>query len=84
MMTAQEQETLLTLLKVLADESRLTLIRLLNEREYNAGELATELELAEPTVSHHLAKLHGAGLIRLRMAGNQRFYALNVMELNQF
>lgn len=79
-----ERERLLTTLKVLADESRLTLLRLLNEREYTVGELAEKLELTEPTISHHLSKLRSAGLVHLRMAGNKRFYRLNTPMLDQF
>lgn len=83
-MTAAEKEHLLIMLKVLGDDSRLKLVRLLNEREYNVGELAAAIELSEPTVSHHLSKLHSAGLVQLRMAGNQRFYRLNRSGLEKF
>jgi DNA-binding HxlR family transcriptional regulator len=83
-MTTAEKEHLLITLKVLADDSRLKLVRLLNEREYNVGELAEAIELTEPTVSHHLSKLHSAGLVQLRMAGNQRFYRLNQSGLDKF
>lgn len=81
---AWEQERLVTALKVLADDSRLTLLRLLNQREYNVGELATAVELTEATVSHHLSKLHSAGLVHLRMDGTRRFYRLNRAALEQF
>lgn len=83
-MKAWEKEPLLTALKVLADESRLNLLWLLNEREYNVGELAEQLELSEPTVSHHLSKLHGVGFLNLRMDGNKRYYRLNEGGLKRF
>lgn len=83
-MTTAEKEHLLTALKVLADDSRLKMVRLLNECEYNVGELAAAIDLTEPTVSHHLSKLHSAGLVQLRMAGNQRFYRLNQAGLDRF
>lgn len=78
------QTHLLNILKALADDSRLTLLRLLNEREHAVGDLAARIELTEPTVSHHLARLRGAGLVTLRMAGNQRFYRVNEAGLKQF
>ncbi len=81
---AWEQQRLMTTLKVLADDSRLTLLRLINEREYNVGELAAAVELTEATVSHHLAKLHSAGLVNLRMDGTRRFYGLNRAALARF
>jgi DNA-binding HxlR family transcriptional regulator len=83
-MKAWEKPWFLSTIKVLADESRLNIIWLLNEREYNVGDLAQQLELTEPTVSHHLSKLHGAGLLNLRMDGTRRFYRLNNPRLDQF
>ena len=82
-MNTHPQE-LLIFLKLLADDSRLTLLRLLNQQEYNVGDLAKHLELGEPTVSHHLSKLRQAGLVSLRMEGNQRFYRLNKKGLARF
>jgi predicted transcriptional regulator len=79
-----QTEELLTLLKVLSDESRLSLLRLLNQDEYNVGSLAERVNLSEPTVSHHLSRLRKAGLVSLRMAGNQRFYRINESGLAHF
>ena len=39
---------------------------------------------SEPTVSHHLTRLREAGLVTLRMAGNQRFYRVNETGLARF
>lgn len=78
------EEELLILLKTLADGSRLQILRLLNQREYPVGELAREMELSEPTVSHHLARMREAGLVTLRMDANQRFYRLNLSGLARF
>jgi predicted transcriptional regulator len=77
-------DQLLDMLKALADDSRLSLLRMLNEREHTVGELAERIELTEPTVSHHLARLREVGLVTLRMAGNQRFYRINRSELERF
>ncbi len=74
----------LQLLKTVADEHRLLMLRLMNGQERNVGELAGLVELSEPTVSHHISKLHSAGLLNLRMAGNQRFYRVNPKKLAQF
>ena len=79
-----EQDGFLHMLKALADESRLTLVRLLVEREHSVGELAERVQLSEPTVSHHLARLREARFVTLRMAGNQRFYRLNEAGLTDF
>jgi len=83
-MEREEHDDLLTMLKAIAQEARLLIIGYTGEREYSVGELAEVLALKEPTVSHHLSKLHGAGLLRLRMDGNQRFYRLNGRRFAQF
>ncbi len=82
---SKQDMPLLQLLKTVGDETRLTIIRLLHNQERNVGELAGLLEpLSEPTVSHHLSKLHSAGLLSLRMVKNQHFYRLNPKKLAQF
>jgi len=83
-MEARTDKRLLDLLKVMADESRLSLLRLLHEREYTVGDLAERIQLSEPTVSHHLARLREVELVTLRMAGNQRFYRANESGLARF
>ncbi len=71
------QKVLPVMLKALADDSRLAILRLLNQHEYAVSELAQATSLTDPTVSHHLARLREAGLVSLRMAGNQRYYRVN-------
>jgi hypothetical protein len=77
-------DSLLDMLKALADESRLALLRLLNDGERTVGDLAGRIDLGEPTVSHHLTRLREAGFVTLRMAGNQRFYRINATGLARF
>ena len=83
-MDSVKDDPFLDMLKALADDSRLTLVRLLNEGERTVGDLAQAVGLTDPTVSHHLARLREAGLVSLRMAGNQRFYRLNLGGLSDF
>lgn len=83
-METWQQVGFLQMIKALADDSRLALVRLLAEREHSVGDLAERVELSEPTVSHHLTKLREARLVTLRMAGNQRFYRLNPSGLDEF
>jgi hypothetical protein len=83
-MTTPFIEDILPMLKALADESRLALVRILQSGERNVGDLATKLDLTDPTVSHHLTRLREAGLVSLRMEGTQRFYRLNEAGLARF
>lgn len=70
------QETLRSL-KAMAHESRLRLLGILATGEYSVRDLAEQLELKEPTVSHHLALMHEAGLLKMRPAGTSHFYSLD-------
>lgn len=70
-------EVMLNGLKALADETRLKIIGLLNQQPHNVGELAQALDLTEPTISHHLAKLREVGLVNLYARGTTRIYRLN-------
>ena len=71
-----ELENLVDYLKVLAHEARLRILGLLATRERSVGELAEILELREPTISHHLAKLSGIGLVTMRARGTAHLYRL--------
>ncbi len=75
---------ILDMLKALADESRLTLLRWMSQGELSVGDLARRIDLSEPTVSHHLSRLREAGLVTLRMSGNQRYYRVNTSGLADF
>ena len=64
-------------IKVLAVDTRLDILKLLDERPHTLTELATDLELAPATVSEHLGKLEDAGLIEKRDEGRKwKYYRL--------
>jgi DNA-binding transcriptional ArsR family regulator len=70
-------ETLLAFFKALADASRLRIVGLLAQGERSVQELATLLDLKEPTVSHHLAILKAQGLVSVRAEGTTRWHRLD-------
>jgi DNA-binding transcriptional ArsR family regulator len=76
-------EVVLAFLKSLANESRLRLVGLLLKRPHNVKELATELQLKEPTVCHHLACLTDVGLVEMSAKGNAHYYSLREQELRR-
>ena len=76
-MDTQQLEIMLQFCKAMADESRLKIIGLLSTGDHSVQQLATTLELKEPTVSHHLAILKQLGLLTLRADRNFRWYRLN-------
>ncbi len=70
-------EELVTFFKALADTNRLKIVGLLAEKSYSVEELAALLQLKPPTVSHHLAKLVEAGLVKARAEGYYSVYQLD-------
>jgi hypothetical protein len=82
-MEPERFQMLVHFLKTLAHESRLKLLGLLADREYSVGELAELLDLKEPTVSHHLAKLQALQLVQMRAEGTTHRYRLNGPALQQ-
>ena len=62
-------------LKLLADETRLRIIWNLLHGEHNVNDLAAHLDMQPAAISHHLAKLRLAGVVRTRRAGNHIYYA---------
>jgi len=65
------------LMRLLSDPTRLRVIGLLQPGEMNVTSLCEVLDLAQPTVSHHLGLLRSAELVRTRRKGKQIFYSLN-------
>ncbi|MFQ5576564.1 MAG: metalloregulator ArsR/SmtB family transcription factor [Anaerolineae bacterium] len=76
-MGQEEFQTLLEFFKGLANESRLKMLGILANRECSVEELAALLNLKEPTVSHHLAKLKALSLVQMETEGNTHLYRLD-------
>jgi hypothetical protein len=79
-----EHADLLTVLKAVADASRLKILGLLSQRELSVGAIAHELALSEPTISHHLSRLVEVDFVSVRHAGTSRIYSLNGDEVARF
>lgn len=61
-------------LKLLGDESRLRLLRLLAREELSVGELQEILGMGQSRISMQLAQLKQAGLVALRRSGQKSLY----------
>jgi ArsR family transcriptional regulator len=64
-------------LKALCDENRLKILKLLAQRELCACDFLENLDLSQPTVSHHLKVLVESGLLRSEKRGKWHFYRIN-------
>ncbi len=82
-MNPDDLQTLVQFLKALANESRLKLLGLLAGQERSVKELAEQLNLKEPTVSHHLARLQELGLVGMRPEGTTHRYQLEAGTLHR-
>ena len=63
--------------RAFSDPTRLRILRLLQAGECCVGDLASILELPQPSVSRHLAYLKKAGLVVVRKQGLWCYYALS-------
>jgi len=61
----------------LADVTRVRIAYAILRSERSVGEIATRLQLSEPTVSQHLRRLRTLRLVRMRQDGRHRFYVLD-------
>jgi predicted transcriptional regulator len=68
--------------KALADPTRLRLLLLLSQGEMHGQALAEKLNLSQPTVTHHAAKLREAALIKERRDKNTVYFKLNPEFIN--
>jgi len=72
-----EMHDLSASLKLLADPTRLRLLRVLALEELNSGELASILGKGQPAISRHVALLREAGIVDERREGRYAFFALS-------
>jgi len=63
--------------KALADETRQKIMNLVCCQWLSVNEIVEQLDVSQPTVSHHLAILREAKLVGVREEGKQTFYSLN-------
>lgn len=74
-------DELVTIFKALSDETRLRVIKLLEEGELCVCDITAALDMSQPKVSFHLSTLKDAGLIRDRKQGKWTHYSLNEKDL---
>ncbi len=63
--------------KAIADETRQKIMSECCCCWLSVGEIVEKVGFTQPTISHHLAILRDAGLVKIREEGKQTFYSLN-------
>jgi len=79
----QDNDELVLFFKALADANRLKIVGLLAQRPYSGEELAALLGLKASTVSHHLSRLAGVGLVSAHAEGYYSVYRLEEAALQK-
>jgi ArsR family transcriptional regulator, arsenate/arsenite/antimonite-responsive transcriptional repressor len=76
-LSSELEKELVQVFKLLSDETRLRiLVYLTREGELHVTALCDRLGQSQPAVSHHLALLRVAGLIKARRDGKHNFYSV--------
>ena len=65
------------MMKALSDPNRLMIAEMLSDGEKCACKLLERFNISQPTLSHHMKILCGAGLIRGRKEGKWMHYSLD-------
>ena len=70
-------EKMATVLKLLGDKTRLTIILLLKESDCCVCEFVELFDMSQPSISQHIRKLKDANLVTDSRKGQWIFYSLN-------
>ena len=70
--------------KALGDTSRLNIVKLLTRGEKCGCELLKQLQIGQPTLSHHMKVLSECGLVQVRKSAKWSYYSLNCEKLRDF
>jgi len=63
-------------LRALADGNRRAILSVVRDEPRAVGEIATEVEMSQQAVSHHLRVLKGAGLVSEKREGTRHLFAV--------
>lgn len=61
----------------LASDARLEIVRMISKQQMACQDIIDQLELSQPAISYHLAKLVRAGVISKKKVGSRNCYWLN-------
>lgn len=70
--------------KAMADPQRLRIVRMLRDADRCATEILEELEISQPTLSHHMKILCDCGLVRSKKEGKKTCYFLCCRKMHSF
>ena len=68
-------------LRALANPTRRAMLELIWDAERASSEIAAAVDATRPAASQHLKVLRDAGLVQVRVDGNQRLYRVDVQRM---
>lgn len=74
---------MIDMLKAIAEENRLQIIKLLSKKSLCVCEIEKKLNIPQNLVSHHISVLKKAGIIVNCRCGRNNFYSLNKQSLKK-
>ena len=69
--------------KAISDPTRREILKLLNDKDLSAGEIAEHFDISKPDLTKHLNILREAELVSSEKQGNFVIYSINVTVLQQ-
>jgi len=76
-MTDSKTQDWLEVFSALASDARLEIVRMISKRKMTCQDIIDRLELSQPAISYHLAKLERAGILTKKKVGSRNCYWLN-------
>ena len=70
------EQDMVCVLKALSDENRIRILKMLHSGEKCACKLLEELNISQPTLSHHMKILCDAGIVNGRKEGKWTHYSM--------
>ncbi|MHA1680998.1 MAG: ArsR/SmtB family transcription factor [Promethearchaeota archaeon] len=83
-MITSDFSSLVELLRVLGDATRLDILMLLKDGERYPNSIMKYIGKSQSTVSQHLATLVNADLLSVRQEGNKRMFSIKMPEIFDF
>ena len=71
------EQDMVSIFKALGDENRIRILKMLRSGERCACKLLEELNITQPTLSHHMKILCDCGLVKNRKEGKWMHYSIN-------
>lgn len=75
-----EEKTTALLFKAFSDENRIRILKMLKNGEKCACEILEELNVTQPTLSHHMKILYDSGIVISRKEGKWIYYSISTKE----